>query len=408
VAAAVASAVQLEVERAGSPGALGRSWESTDLPRTVVRSGREDGCGGNLTGYVVSGAGMVWTDFERVTAEKLADCRSRCDSAANCIGFTSRSRRSGIQCFLYKGLMTKYDPRALSYSKCVPGFGCADSEGFAGFTFSHMGTWKSGTRVNYKSVKSCVKACAKDRSCVAFTRRRTREGKPECLHFKVAANGHGPRRDAHATTYSKCLPEAGVGAGAPAAPAAPLRMAAVPTSESSPCTTGYTTLSRGWWWDEYDKFSEAADLKDCAGQCDALQGCVSFVYRSIRQDAQAECYLYKGPSATFDASVVALTKCGPGAPCNRTALLNIANLGFELSHRGSWEGGGTRYDGVTLSGCSLICHGNEACAALSWDRRDEVCTTFDLKASAAPRPADGAEAYAKCPGAGAEPAKRVL
>ncbi|CAK0881658.1 unnamed protein product, partial [Prorocentrum cordatum] len=68
VAAAVASAVQLEVERAGSPGAagqgrdsygarpcwcsswprsfgrgaLGRSWESTDLPRTVVRSGRED------------------------------------------------------------------------------------------------------------------------------------------------------------------------------------------------------------------------------------------------------------------------------------------------------------------------------------------------------------------------------
>lgn len=408
VVVAVAGAIKLEVERAGDSGALDRSWGGTDLPRTIVRSGREDGCGSNLTGYVVSGAGMVWTDFEKVAAESVTDCRSRCDSAANCIGFTSRSRRRGMQCNLYKGLMTKYDPRALSYSKCTASLGCANSEGFAGFAFSHQGTWKSGTRVGFRSIKSCVRACAKDRSCVAFTRRHTRDGKAECLHFKIAANGRGPRPDAHATTYSKCLPEER-GAGAPAAPALPLRMAVVvPKSENRSCTTGYVRSSRGWWWHEYDKLSEVADLKACTGQCDALHGCVSFVYRLVRQGAQAECYLYRGAAATFDSSVVALTKCGPEAPCDRTALLSARNLNYEFSHHGSWEGRGTQYAGVTLKGCSLICESNQSCSALSWSGQGEVCTTFDLGASAAPRPAEGAEAYAKCSSVDTEPANRLF
>jgi len=173
----------------------------------VINAHEQDGCGSNVTGYMVIAQGLLWADSWRGNAGNTTDCMARCDSSRDCIGFTARTPRKGkMQCDLYKGLQKQKDHRGVSYSKCLKALKCADGEGFLGFEFSHNGSWKHGLKMAVSSLGACSKDCRHDRACVGFTHRTTRDGAKECWHYLNAANKQGPRRDMRAYTYSKCSP----------------------------------------------------------------------------------------------------------------------------------------------------------------------------------------------------------
>jgi len=412
VAIGSASALVLEHGATGTLGASSRSGAGveaeanadsaglgpakSDLPRTVLTAFGQDGCGSNLTGYLITGSGLVWSDAQPGTARDLAECRARCDAAKNCVGFTTRLPRHGkMQCNIYKGLVRKDVGRAKSYSKCARGFRCPEHGGFHGFHFSHEGTWKDGQKVrNATSSSACASFCHQDSSCVGFTFRHDRHAVNECFHFLNAANKEGPRRDMRATTYSKCaLVEDQAGSVTPARkPALPLNMLMINKTSHISCSNGYIISSKGWWWPEYDQVSQVADAQACVNKCESFQKCVSFVYRPI--ESKAECYLYKGLTSIVDTASVAYTRCSRDKRCPASS---IAPNGWEFSHYGTWDGGFPMSD-VTIKSCGLICTNDPRCAAVSWKRDGEVCTTFQLKteASAVPTPIAGAEGHSRC------------
>jgi len=386
----------LEVAAEANAGSTGLGAGKGDLPRTVLTVFEQDGCGSNLTGYLITGNGLMWSDAKPGTARDLADCRARCDAARSCVGFTVRLPRHGkMQCNTYKGLVKKAAARAKSYAKCARGLRCLERGGFRGFHFSHEGTWKDGQKVeNAKSISVCASFCHQDSSCVGFTFRHDRHAVNECFHFLNAANKEGPRRDMRATTYSRCdIVEDKAGSATPAKkPALPLNVLMINTSVHISCSGGYIISSKGWWWAEYDQVSQVADAQACMKKCESFQMCVSFVYRPM--ESNAECYLYKGLTPTVDTASVAYTRCSPDKRCPASS---IAPSGWEFSHYGTWDGGSPLSD-VTIKGCGMICMSDPRCAAVSWKRDGEVCRTFQFKAeaSATPTPIAGAEGYSKC------------
>mmetsp|Transcript_32872 Transcript_32872/g.93842 ORF Transcript_32872/g.93842 Transcript_32872/m.93842 type:complete len:443 (-) Transcript_32872:192-1520(-) len=394
--------MKAEVSAKASSTSIGSSLKS-ELPRTVLTVSEQEGCGSNLTGYLITGNGMLWSDGQPGTARDLADCRARCDTVKNCVGFTTRLPRSGkMQCTTYKGLVKTDVSKAKSYTKCVRGFSCPEHDGLKGFRFSHEGTWKNGQKVqNSKSDLACAASCRGDSSCVGFTFRHDKRAVNECLHFLNAANKEGPRRDMRATTYSKCaLVENQAAAVAPAMkPVLPLTKMRINKSAGILCSGGYIISSKDWWWTEYDQMSHVADAQACMEKCESFEKCVSFVYRPM--ESNAECYLYKGLSARVDTGSVAYTRCSRDKRCPASSS---APDGWEFSHSGTWEGGVQMPD-VTIKSCSLICKADPGCAAMSWKRDGEVCSTFQSKteASANPMPIAGAEGYSKCVVADDEP-----
>lgn len=376
----------------GSVPAALLQWEGSfrsDLPRTVVQASESDGCGENLTGYVITAKGLMWSDFQPLTARNVMECRHKCDSAHYCVGFTARHPRQGpMQCNLYAGLAKKYDPKAMSYVKCPRDIKCPNSEGFVGFQYSHQGTWKEGVRSSSRFSSACSKQCNKDRSCVAFTYRHTKDGTGECFLFANAANKDGPKRDMRATTYSKCAFQNPETASVLAEIAPPLPLSTMMSrSGNVSCTAGYANYSRGWWWRKYDKLAEAGDPKACMQKCDSFQRCVSFVYRPMGNNS-GECFMYTGQTAVWSEDTQALVKCQPGSRCEKGR--------FRVSHEGTWEGGNQMGE-VTFKGCTLICENDPSCTAFSWKRGGELCTTFSFKSASPTEMAPaGAEGYAKC------------
>jgi hypothetical protein len=337
----------------------------------------------------------MWSDAQPGNAGDLAGCRARCDTVRNCVGFTTRFPKHGkMQCNIYKGLVKTDVSKAKSYSKCVRGFRCPEQGGLRGFHFSHEGTWKDGQKVeNAKSSSVCAALCHEDNSCVGFTFRHDKHAVNKCFHFLNAANKEGPRQDMRATTYSKCaLVEDQPGSMTPASkPALPLNMLMINKSSHISCSGGYIISSRGWWWAEYDQVSGVADAQACKNKCESFQKCVSFVYRPM--ESNAECYLYKGLTSIVDTASVAYTRCSRDKRCPASSI----GYGWEFSHSGTWEGGSPMSD-VTIKSCGLICVNDPRCAAVSWKRDGEVCTTFQFKteASAIPTPILGAEGYSRC------------
>jgi len=382
----------------------------SDLPRYVLQTAQEDGCGDNVTGYLLVGQGLLWSDGRRGTARSVTDCRQKCDTAKNCVGFTTRQPRSGkLQCSQYMGLIKKYDPRGMSYSKCMKGFKCADGNGYLGFQFSHQGSWKNGVKANTKSLGTCSKECRQDRSCVGFTHRHTKDGIGECYHYKNTANSAGPRRDMRANTYSKCMlseQSATAPHGSTPMPNLPFTMATVSKTATPACNNGYVASSNGWWWQQYDALVEVDDRQACASACTSSQKCMSFVYRASNQK-KAECYMYNGVASTLKTGSSAFLKCPtkagnavgndcdkPGASKSKNRNMTAGN--FMFSHSGIWEGG-TKFDDVKMQGCNIICFANPSCTAMSWQPEGSVCTTYEFKASSArATPAAGAEGYTKC------------
>jgi hypothetical protein len=384
----------LEVQADADSTGLGAG--RSGLPRTVLTVFEQDGCGSNLTGYLITGNGLMWSDAQPGNARDLADCRARCDTVGNCVGFTTRLPKHGkMQCNIYKGLVKMDVSRAKSYSKCLRGFRCPEHDGYRGFHFSHEGIWKNGQKVrSAKSSSACAALCREDSSCVGFTLRHDKRAVSECFHFLNAANKEGPRVDMRATTYSKCaLVEDPAGTVTPVGkPALPLNMLMINKSAHISCSGGYMISSKGWWWTDYDQVSSVADAQACMNKCESFDKCVSFVYRPMENNA--ECYLYKGMLSIVDTASVAYTRCSRNKRCPASRTLPD---GWEFSHLGTWEGGLPMSD-VTIKSCGLICMSDPRCAAMSWKRDGEVCTTFQLKteASAIPTPIAGAEGYSKC------------
>mmetsp|Transcript_37459 Transcript_37459/g.97780 ORF Transcript_37459/g.97780 Transcript_37459/m.97780 type:complete len:221 (-) Transcript_37459:59-721(-) len=188
-----------------------------NLPRTVLqsRSANSTGCGGDLPGYFKI-EGMYWQSSYRTGARNITACMQDCGKAQNCVGFSARKgwepmqdelgarfMQERMRCTLHKGLQMQADHRAVSYTKCqVEGFECEN-----GFQFSHAGTWRAGKQIedlDDEPLDFCAKACRKDRACVGFTHRETKEGDTYCFHFENEANKVLPRRETGARTYSKC------------------------------------------------------------------------------------------------------------------------------------------------------------------------------------------------------------
>ncbi|CAK0825898.1 unnamed protein product [Prorocentrum cordatum] len=184
----------------------GMQWSTlTNLPRTVLQSKHAEstGCGADFPGYFKID-GLYWPSSYKTGARNRTACKQDCDDAKNCVGFTARkTKEERMRCTLHKGLQQQVDHRAVSYSRCqMKGFACQ-----SGFQFSHAGTWRSGKQIEElddEPLDDCAKACRKDRGCVGFTHRESKEGDTYCFHFLNEENKQGPWRDPHAHTYSKC------------------------------------------------------------------------------------------------------------------------------------------------------------------------------------------------------------
>jgi len=201
-------------------GALSTKMQSSlmpNLPRTVLQSHNAGltGCGNDFPGYFKID-GLFWQSSYRTGARNSTACMQDCEESKNCVGFTARGGwepvRDGIhaafmqermRCTLHKGLQMQADHRAASYTKCqIEGFECPK-----GFQFSHAGTWRSGKQIEElddEPLDSCGKACHRDRGCVGFTHRETKDGDTYCFHFANEENQNPPRHQKDAQTYSKC------------------------------------------------------------------------------------------------------------------------------------------------------------------------------------------------------------
>jgi hypothetical protein len=200
VAVSVASALSVQSTE-------GSQWSMlTNLPRSALDSKHPDvtGCGADFEGYFKID-GLYWQSSFKTGARTRTACMQDCNEAKNCIGFTARKKNGAerLRCTLHKGLQQQMDHRAVSYSKCqFKGFACLN-----GFQFSHAGTWRSGTQIEAlddEVLEDCAYACRKDRGCVGFTHRESKEGDTFCYHFLNEENAAGPRRDKYAHTYAKC------------------------------------------------------------------------------------------------------------------------------------------------------------------------------------------------------------
>jgi len=184
----------------------GTTWNMVDLPRAILKSldNEASGCGaGDFPGYYEF-PGLKWSNaWKQIETWNTTMCAKTCDANRNCIAFTAHKPRHGKwTCSLYKGLLREMDHRAMSYMRCVKGFDCED-----GFQFTHAGSWKGGTQIDYlyeESKAECRMACSIDRGCVGFTYRITKEGESFCSHFANEENKEGPTRDMRSNTYSKC------------------------------------------------------------------------------------------------------------------------------------------------------------------------------------------------------------
>mmetsp|Transcript_82532 Transcript_82532/g.221728 ORF Transcript_82532/g.221728 Transcript_82532/m.221728 type:complete len:241 (-) Transcript_82532:301-1023(-) len=205
----VRAAVTVSVARAlsvtGKAGAETKWGMFTDLPRAELQAKdlAASGCGKDLPGYFTID-GLMWeASWQKSKVWNSTDCAQICDANTHCVGFTTRRGHGKLECSLYKGLQKQPDHQAMSFIKCLKGFDtCQD-----GFQFSHAGTWRSGKQIEElddEPLDDCAKACRKDRGCVGFTHRESKEGDTYCFHFLNEENKQGPWRDPHAHTYSKC------------------------------------------------------------------------------------------------------------------------------------------------------------------------------------------------------------
>jgi len=187
----------------------GTTWGTlTDLPRAELqfKDLAAAGCGKDIPGYYMID-GLTWADTwlsSKVWSSN--DCAQTCNENTHCVAFTARRGHGKVECSLYKGLQKKPDHTSSSYMKCLK-----DKEGCNnGFQFSHAGTWHNGqkmVRLDDEDFEVCQKACKENRGCVAFTHRATKVNDQFCIHFEDAGNKEGPKKEARATTFSKCVLE---------------------------------------------------------------------------------------------------------------------------------------------------------------------------------------------------------
>jgi len=204
-AVAVSAASALSVKDQGALGSDVAWSRATNLPRTVLVSKHADvtKCGEDFPGYFKMD-GLYWLSEFATGARNRTACKDDCDAAKNCIGFTAlKSKTERMRCSLHKGLQQQVDHRAVSFSKCqIKGFACQN-----GFQFSHAGTWRSGKQIEElddEALDACAKACKKDKGCVGFTHRESKDGDTYCFHFENEENRIGAKRNQHAHTYAKC------------------------------------------------------------------------------------------------------------------------------------------------------------------------------------------------------------
>jgi len=287
----------------------------------------------------------------------------------------------------------------------VKGLSCSDADEFTGFSFSHIGTWKTGGVAHeLKSKGACAHQCHRDKACVGFAHHKNKAGEGCCTTFGFEANAEGPQKDMRSFTYSKCSMVEGrteeecrnahddVEARAPVMPSSLVQVNRCANDYNA---TGYVHFSSGWVWQSYAQLRQTSNNQTCMQACDSMESCIVAVFRPL-QKSGGECFLYNGLARIENSTMRAYQRCRKGEACNVSKEFDYQI--FQFSHSGSWQGG-KKYEGVGLRACGFLCVGLAKCTALSWQPDGEVCNIFDdsvTHSASAPMPSRFALGFAKC------------
>merc|ERR1712167_258880 len=158
---------------------------ATDLYR-VASNGRTEKYSGSGTtwnsqcgaGYFLSHAGY-WGATGRSAVDvgkTIAQCKAKCDAAANCIAFNNWSPTGVKHCYTYTQI-TSVHHASPGPTNPAASVACAKISCPSGYTESHQGYWSSAytdkvfgnSIIAKKTIAQCAARCTADKRCVAFS-----------------------------------------------------------------------------------------------------------------------------------------------------------------------------------------------------------------------------------------------
>lgn len=157
---------------------------STNLYR-LATNGRTEKYSGSGTvwnnqcgaGYVLSHAGY-WGASGRSAndaGKTIAQCKAKCDAAANCVAFNDWGPQTVKHCYIYTTTTSVH--HSGSVADPAANVACMKVSCPTGYTMSHMGYWSSAytdkifgnSILAKKTIAQCAARCTADKRCVAFS-----------------------------------------------------------------------------------------------------------------------------------------------------------------------------------------------------------------------------------------------